>query len=77
MATIKTKYSIGDQVFVFHSSSIRRGFIIKIKAEIGEREAQKTISYQIRTHTGYDIGGFFEYDVHKTEAAVIKAIKRI
>ena len=77
MATIKTKYSIGDQIFVFHSSSIRRGFIIKIKAEIGERETQRSVTYQVRTNTGYDIGGFFEHDIHKTEASVIKAIKRI
>lgn len=76
MATIKTKWNLGDKVWVFYNSTIRQCTVISIEAYVHQNESYCQNRYFLRTMTNYDLGKFEENQLHKTEASVIKSIKR-
>jgi hypothetical protein len=67
--TIKTKYNIGDIVWVIHASNVIEGRITKISIAI---ENTHSFHYTLSTTLGYIV--FREEKIFKSKQALLKSL---
>jgi hypothetical protein len=74
MATIKTKYSLHDLVFVMSSQTITRCEVVEISTSVDSRS--QTTRYKLRTSNGMVLDSGESY-MFKTEKALLNSLKRV